>query len=214
MLTISDIYTTKKGRKPLQKNPELYVDLPGAVGSDIISTVSTCKLLQMSLLTNPVADDITHARYRRILNHAFSLSALKAQESLIHSYCNLLISRLKAQISSPTIKGKVDIVSWLNFTTFDLIGDLTFGESFHALEGGKYHPWMAAIFENVRVLALMRTMRAYAPTRIFLNLMLNLPVVRKEINKMREFTELKTLKRLELETERKDLMRYVAYLSI
>jgi hypothetical protein len=46
----------------------------------------------------------------------------------------------------------------------------------------------------VKVLALMRTMRAYAPTRIFLNLMLNLPVVR-EINKMSEFTQVKTLER-------------------
>jgi hypothetical protein len=123
-----------------------------------------------------------------------------------------LITSLSSQLSSPLPQenGKVDIVSWLNFTAFDLIGDLTFGESFHALEGGKYHPWMAAIFDNVRVLALMRTMRAYAPTRIFLNLMLNLPVVMKEINKMREFTELKTLNRLAQETDRKDLMRCVS----
>jgi hypothetical protein len=64
----------------------------------------------------------------------------------------------------------------------------------------------------VKVLALMRTMRAYAPTRIFLNLMLNLPVVR-EINKMSEFTQIKTLERLEQETERKDLMRCVKPLS-
>jgi hypothetical protein len=90
--------------------------------------------------------------------------------------------------------GRVDIVSWLNFTTFDLIGDLAFGESFHALEGGEYHPWMAAIFENVRSLALIRVMRAYPLTRILLNLILKLQVIRKQINKMREFTELKTLR--------------------
>jgi hypothetical protein len=61
----------------------------------------------------------------------------------------------------------------------------------------------------VRVLALTRTTRAYAPTRIFVNLMLNLLVVRKEINKMCEFTQVKTLERLEQEAERKDLMRCV-----
>ena len=58
----------------------------------------------------------------------------------------------------------------------------------------------------------MRIMRAYAPTRVFLNLMLNLPVVR-EINKMGEFTQYKTLERLEQEAERKDLMRCVKPLS-
>jgi hypothetical protein len=47
------------------------------------------------------------------------------------------------------------------------------------------------------ILALMRTTRAYAPTRIFLNLMLNLPVVRNEIDRIREFTQVKTLERLE-----------------
>ena len=62
------------------------------------------------------------------------------------------------------------------------------------------------------VLTLMRIMRAYAPTRVFLNLMLNLPVVR-EINKMGEFTQCKTLERLEQEAERKDLMRCVKPLS-
>jgi hypothetical protein len=62
------------------------------------------------------------------------------------------------------------------------------------------------------LLALMRIMRANAPTRVFLNLMLNLLVIR-EINKMGEFTQGKTLERLEQETERKDLMRCVRPLS-
>jgi len=39
--------------------------------------------------------------------------------------------------------------------------------------------------------------------------MLNLSVVRKEINKMHEFKQGKTLEHLEQETERKDLMRCV-----
>ncbi|KAH8782261.1 hypothetical protein F5882DRAFT_428910 [Hyaloscypha sp. PMI_1271] len=67
--------------------------------------------------------------------HAFSPRVLSAQESLTHSYGNLLITR----------RAKIDIAAWLNFTTFDLFGDLTFGEPFHALESGTYHPWMAAI---------------------------------------------------------------------
>jgi hypothetical protein len=65
----------------------------------------------------------------------------------------------------------------------------------------------------VKVLALMRTLRAHAPTRVSLNLMVNLPNVRKEMNKMREVTQVKTLERLEQEAERNDLMRCVKPLS-
>ncbi|KAE9371162.1 toxin biosynthesis cytochrome P450 monooxygenase [Stipitochalara longipes BDJ] len=197
---VQDIYTHPKGSKPLQKDPELYHDLPGAVGSDII-----------------VADDTTHARYRRILNHAFSPSALRSQEPLIQTYSKLLISRLTSLLLPPQtqnqpLQAKINIVAWLNFTTFDLISDLTFGSPLGALESGEYHPWMSAIFENVRVLALMRSLRAYALTRCVVELGLRVPVVRREINRMRAFTEEKTRGRLGMEMEgkgRRDLMSYI-----
>jgi hypothetical protein len=75
----------------------------------------------LSLNQPPVADNFTHA---------FSPRALSAQESLINSYGNLLITRLSSQLWSPTTpfsqeRAKIDIAAWLNFTTFDLIGDLT-----------------------------------------------------------------------------------------
>ena len=78
---------------------------------------------------------------RRLLSHAFSEAALQEQEPLITSYFDLLIHKLHEQIAGPA-DGVVDIVRWYNFTTFDLIGDLCFGESFHALENGEYHYWV------------------------------------------------------------------------
>ena len=66
--------------------------------------------------------------------HAFSDSALQAQESLVTSYCDLLIQKLYAQMES---EKPVDMTAWLNFTSFDIIGDLTFGESFGGLEKGE-----------------------------------------------------------------------------
>jgi cytochrome P450 len=64
------------------------------------------------------AHDVDHARQRRILSHAFSEQALRDQEGLIHQYTDLLVSKLHEQVTKPE-KGKIDLVRWLNFTTFD-----------------------------------------------------------------------------------------------
>ena len=81
---------------------------------------------------------------RRLLSHAFSDAALREQEQLITHYLDLLIEKLHQQIVS-TAQGKVNFVQWYNFTTFDILGDLCFDESFGALENGQYHSWVANI---------------------------------------------------------------------
>jgi cytochrome P450 len=83
------------------------------------------------------ANDPDHARMRRLLNHAFSEASLREQEPLMNSYFDLLIQKLYEKIDGPT-KGKVNIVRWFNFTTFDLVGDLCFGEDFDALKTEEY----------------------------------------------------------------------------
>lgn len=68
-----------------------------------------------------VANHSDHARIRKLVSHAFSETALREQETILISYFDLLVSRLQEQIDGPT-GGKVDIMSWYNFTTFDIIG--------------------------------------------------------------------------------------------
>ncbi|KAL2281697.1 hypothetical protein FJTKL_11381 [Diaporthe vaccinii] len=48
-----------------------------------------------------------------------------------------------------------------NFLTFDIIGDLVFGESFGCIKKGGYHPWVAAIFETVVAGGLYRFSQQY-----------------------------------------------------
>lgn len=42
----------------------------------------------------------------------------------------------------------LNIVEAFNWLTFDIIGDLTFGESFDAVKIGKTHPWVSVIVET------------------------------------------------------------------
>jgi len=81
-----------------------------------------------------MAPDIHHARQRKALAHAFSKQALLEQEPILRDYVDLFVKRLreKAQRGEPA-----NMVSWFNFCTFDIIGDLSFGEPFGCLREGK-----------------------------------------------------------------------------
>ncbi|KAL9065553.1 MAG: hypothetical protein Q9161_008157 [Pseudevernia consocians] len=71
------------------------------------------------------ANQTDHTRIRKLFSHAFSDSALLEQEPLLTIYFKLLISKLKEQIDGPA-QGRVDMMAYYNFTTFDVIGGVTY----------------------------------------------------------------------------------------
>lgn len=85
--------------------------------------------------TLTMADDVNHTRQRRALAHAFSLKALMEQEDILQGYVSKFIASLKAMGD----RGEMfNLVNWYNFTTFDIIGDLAFGEPFGCLDRGRF----------------------------------------------------------------------------
>ncbi|KAB8235867.1 cytochrome P450 [Aspergillus alliaceus] len=104
------------------------------------------------------ADEVNHARYRKALNPAFSLKGLQDQEPVVKGYIDQFISRLKdeAKTGAPT-----DMVKWYNFTTFDIIGDLAFGESFGGLRNKEYHFTISFTFEAFKLLSYLEAGAAY-----------------------------------------------------
>lgn len=73
-----------------------------------------------------------HRRQRRQMSHAFSQGSIHEQEGIIKIYIDKLITEVESRARK---QETLDIVSWLNFTTFDIIGDLSFADSFGSLEG-------------------------------------------------------------------------------
>ena len=53
------------------------------------------------------------------------------------------------------------MVDWFNFTTFDIMADLTFGEPLELLEGSMYTPWVRALFSYMRVINLGSNVRCW-----------------------------------------------------
>lgn len=110
-------------------------------------------------------DDV-HRRLRRQLAYAFSDASMYEQEPIVTRYIDQLVERLGER----AVTGEVfNLVHWFNFTTFDIIGDLMFADSFHSLDGGDYHPWVLNIIRGARGVALRRVMKMYPIMRPFLS---------------------------------------------
>lgn len=143
-----------------------------------------------------------HTRYRRLLSHAFSDKGLREQESLIMAYVDLLISRLRE--SEDDVQ---DVAKWYNWTTFDLIGDLAFGESFHCLETHSTHPWISFIFGSVKAVPIITLLCRYGVFSILL------PLLPKSLLKARQehydFSKEKVIRRMRLGKDRGDFMDHV-----
>ena len=148
---------------------------------------------------------------RRLLNHAFSESALREQEPLVDTYFDTLIEKLSRRAHSMN-DSKVDLVQWYNFTTFDIIGDLAFAESFGALENEDYNFWIAQIFQGIKSFRFFRVLRSYPLIGIPVSSILKLlPSIKRAQDKHRKYTDEKTARRLDTKrTDRKDFMRYVS----
>jgi cytochrome P450 len=96
---------------------------------------------------------------RRLFTSAFSARSLKAQEPLFQKYADLL----KYKISEVGQDGKIplDIGALLNFTTFDVMAELTFGHDLGMLAKTEYSPWVASIVESLKMLPLVAMINYY-----------------------------------------------------
>lgn len=99
-------------------------------------------------------DEEDHSRFRRAFANSFSNKSLRDQAPVIESYVDLFISKLKE-------KNFVDLAQWFNYLTFDLSGDLTFGESFSCLESSTAHAWVIVAQDFGKGLALVASVNQY-----------------------------------------------------
>lgn len=155
-----------------------------------------------SILT--AIDDNEHSRHRRSLASAFSEKALREQEPLIKKYIDLFITRLHEN----TGRGAQDMVSWYNFVTFDIIGDLTMGDSFDCLQQSDYHPFVSYHYEYFKTSAFLTAARQFWQLTPIL-----LRFIPKDLQKSRMshavFAKEKIEKRIAMGTERHDFMSNV-----
>ncbi|KAK5169776.1 uncharacterized protein LTR77_005754 [Saxophila tyrrhenica] len=146
-----DIYGHRPGHPNMHKGKPEPTSHPIHVGS--VEAVQGVTTLTM-------ADDDNHARQRRALSHSFSQKALSEQEYIVKRYVDQLIENMHRMAGKDE---EFNLVNWLNYTTFDIIGDLAFGEPFGCLDLGRFHEWVSMIYETVKAGAYEQATRRFAP---------------------------------------------------
>ncbi|RAQ41967.1 sterigmatocystin biosynthesis P450 monooxygenase stcL [Aspergillus flavus] len=142
-----DIYGFRRGQPQFQKDPKMYGSPLTGISNSIGGHV----------------DSDTHSRHRRLLSHSFSERSLREQEGIVVYYVDLFIQRLRERTSVSKIhRAEEDLKSWFNFTTFDIIGDLMFAETFDCLKDSQLHPWIALMFNNVKGIAFLGVLNEYS----------------------------------------------------
>ena len=97
-----------------------------------------------------------HSRVRRTLLPAFSDKALSDQRDILQHFTSLLIRRLRERVESLDAGSQpVDLFEWYIWTTFDLIGDLSFGEPFTCLEKAQFTEWVELVFNAFKTFAFV-----------------------------------------------------------
>ncbi|KAI0378814.1 benzoate 4-monooxygenase cytochrome P450 [Hypomontagnella monticulosa] len=87
-----------------------------------------------------------HREMRGYLSGAFSDRAVVEQEELVAQSIDKFIRLVDVRGSGP--KG-VDMSIMFESMTFDIVGDLAFGESFGALDSNKHHPWISNFLDSL-----------------------------------------------------------------
>lgn len=157
-------------------------------------------------------DKDSHAVLRRLLAGGFSDRSMRDQEPIIGAYVDLLVTRLREHAVDRDSKDPhtglqrpraLDMTAWYNWTTFDIIGDLAFGEPFGGLDRAEYHPWVAAIGATVRSAAFLLAAKLLGLRALVL------PAVRYAMKGRQEHsrrTQEKLNRRMEMKVERHDLI--------
>ncbi|PYI01805.1 cytochrome P450 [Aspergillus sclerotiicarbonarius CBS 121057] len=137
-----DIYT----HSPLfPRPPELKDQPPGKTAPNLIACTES-----------------QHTRLRKILSPGFSTKAVMLQEGVVQGYITLLMNKLdqKMEKGGGNGNGKVDVdlVEWVNYLSFDIIGDVTWGKSFGCLDGLRYDSWVQTVrqFKAAMVVGVLK----------------------------------------------------------
>ncbi|KAJ5709395.1 Short-chain dehydrogenase/reductase SDR [Penicillium malachiteum] len=117
-----DIYGFRQGRQAFMKS-EFY---DGSSFADRVRSIINER------------DPTEHGIMRRYLAHAFSDHSLSEQEPLIARTIDQFID----QIGVKGAEG-LDLGKGFEMMTFDIIGDLAFGETFGGVETFEPHPWIS-----------------------------------------------------------------------
>ncbi|KAK4193227.1 isotrichodermin C-15 hydroxylase [Podospora australis] len=144
-----------------------------------------------------------HQNIRRALSQGFSEASLSMQESMIMKHVNLLMHQLHKRCDS-NHRETLDMTAWYNWATFDITGDLVFGQSFQCLEKCEYHPFILEILKGLKAISIFISL-IYLGHRWLVRLIFRV-VGNQGIALLRKTVDDLVLGRLSMEAGRSDVL--------
>lgn len=89
-----------------------------------------------SLCVGSERDPKSHSRMKKSLSGAFSTKALSEQETIIQKCIDEFIREIGAH-GGPDTPG-LNMTKWYEMISFDILGEMAFGESFNCVRDGKH----------------------------------------------------------------------------
>ncbi|KAH8778060.1 cytochrome P450 [Hyaloscypha finlandica] len=190
-----DIYSSHPGRPNFPRDP---ID-------SRFDPVEDTGVLSTDML---VADERNHARQRRTLSHAFSVKALKGQEELITEFVDLFIHKVRETTEDG--KKPIDINKWYNYLTFDVIGELAFGQTFGCMATGAYNFWVSNMGDHMVAAAVEQITRRLTGAHSMLQKLMKTYLVPSGMKDHLALSTDKVSKRLDIpDSEKRDFFWYI-----
>ncbi|KAF7171054.1 hypothetical protein CNMCM5623_003521 [Aspergillus felis] len=183
-------------------HPDAWSDIHKKAGEKMDKAEWFYRPIQRSPLQIINESHERHSRLRRHLATGFSEKSIRDQEPIIRGHIDLLLQRLRENSND----GQPVVISdWYNYTTFDIIGELAFGEPFGCLRESNYDEWIKSIFDFSRLGTVLQAL-GFVPwvKRIALDMF---PMdVKVLFRRQKQRAEAKMRRRMAVTDNRVDLM--------
>lgn len=100
--------------------------------------------------THLTRDKQEHKQRRKAWDHAFNAKALREYEPRLNRHALALMTKLKEEAQKPIVR----ITNWVNFYSFDVMGDIGFSRSFGMLEKGEEDPMIKLLHSSMEPLSI------------------------------------------------------------
>lgn len=101
-------------------------------------------------------DKARHAFRRRVIDQAFSDSAVGRAEELVLNNVQTWVERLGPDGDKRGWSEARDMKDWCNWLSFDMMGDLTFGRGFGCVEKGQHRSVPEVVMEATKFIYVVR----------------------------------------------------------
>ncbi|KAI0483447.1 cytochrome P450 [Xylaria cf. heliscus] len=152
-------------------------------------------------------DPSTAGAKRSLFSGAFSAKSLGEQEAVLQRCINTFVAKVGKLGGGDE---GLDMRKWYEMVSFDILGEMAFGESFNCIENESSHFWLDMILGHVFAISVMDNLNRYPLLMAAIRSLPKKWTTSKLSQRQSDFSREKVKRRLEKRTEQTDFLSTVA----